>query len=176
MRDNLPMRERHTIGILGASGFIGSRLAEWLVLRDLAEVRPFVRSLRGLARLARFDLDCRIADATDQASLESQMGGCQTVFHCVVGDRETILKSIKASYCAAATAKVRRLVYLSTAVVHGNTLKHGVHDESQPSIRQPFEYNVCKALAEQQLQKLRQDGRVEIVILRPCIVFGPRSQ
>ena len=176
MRDNLPMCERQTVGILGASGFIGSRLVEWLVLRDLAEVRPFVRSFRGLARLARFDLDCRIAHATNQSILESQMRGCQIVFHCVVGGRETILKSIKASYCAAATAKVRRLVYLSSAVVHGNNLKHGINDESEPSIRQPFEYNVSKALAEQRLQTLRQDGRLEIVILRPSIVFGPRSQ
>ena len=34
----------------GANGFIGNRLVEWLVLHDLATVRPLVRSFRGMAR------------------------------------------------------------------------------------------------------------------------------
>lgn len=170
------MSKRATVAILGASGFIGYRLAEWLVLRELADVRPIVRSFKGFARVARFDLDCRVADATDQRALEPHLRGCQIAFHCVVGGRETILKSIEAAYHAAAAAGVQRLVYLSSAVVHGNNPRPGTHDDTELLLKQPFEYNVSKVLAERRLNELRRDGKVETVVLRPCIVFGPRSQ
>ncbi|MEO8679307.1 MAG: NAD(P)-dependent oxidoreductase [Vicinamibacterales bacterium] len=170
------MSKRATAGILGASGFIGSRLAEWLILNDLADVRPIVRSFRGLSRLSRFDLDSRVADATDQAGLTTELQGCDVVFHCVVGGHETILKSIEATYRAAAAAGVRRLVYLSSAVVHGHNPAPGTDDDSELLANQPFEYNVSKVMAEQRLTELSQDRKVETVVLRPCIVFGPRSQ
>ena len=124
------MADRPTVGIVGASGFIGSRLVEWLILRNLANVRPIVRSFKGMARLARFDLDCRVADATDRAALETQLKGCEVLFHCVVGGRDAILKSAEAAYRAAKRTGLQRLVYLSSAVVHGHDPTPGTHDDS----------------------------------------------
>jgi nucleoside-diphosphate-sugar epimerase len=170
------MADRPTVGIVGASGFIGSRLVEWLVLRNLANVRPIVRSFKGMARLARFNLDCRVADATDGAALEKQLNGCEVLFHCVVGGRDTILKSAAATYHAAKGAGAKRLVYLSSAVVHGHDPVPGTHDDSELVTRQPFEYNNSKVMAEHLLRRLRADGAVEVVTLRPSIVFGPRSK
>lgn len=170
------MPEKPTVGIVGASGFIGSRLVEWLALRDLAHMRPIVRSFKSMARLARFDLDCRVADATDQAALETQLEGCEVLFHCVVGGRRTILRSAEAAYRAAAGAGVRRLVYLSSAVVHGHDPAPGTNDDSKLVARQSFKYNVSKVAAERLLRRLRADGAVEVVTLRPMFVFGPRSQ
>jgi nucleoside-diphosphate-sugar epimerase len=129
-----------------------------------------------MARLARFDLDCRVADATDQAALETQLEGCEVLFHCVVGRRDTILRSAEAAYRAAAGAGVRRLVYLSSAVVHGHDPAPGTNDDSQLVARQSFDYNVSKVKAERLLRRLRADGAVEVVTLRPMFVFGPRSQ
>lgn len=170
------MAERVTAAILGASGFIGGRLTESLLLQELATVRPVVRSFRSLARLARFDLDCRIADATDPAALAAQLTGCGVVFHCVVGGHETIVRSIEATYRAAAAAGVRRLVYLSSSVVHGHNPAPGTTDDSELVSNQGFEYNVSKVQAELRLRELGRDGAVETVVLRPSIVFGPRSQ
>jgi 2-alkyl-3-oxoalkanoate reductase len=170
------MPDKPTVGIVGASGFIGSRLVEWLALRDLAHMRPIVRSFKSMARLARFDLDCRVADATDRASLQTQLEGCDVLFHCVVGQRDTILRSAEAAYRAAAGAGVRRLVYLSSGVVHGHDPAPGTNDDSKLVARQSFKYNVSKVMAERLLRRLRADGAVEVVTLRPMIVFGPRSQ
>jgi nucleoside-diphosphate-sugar epimerase len=170
------MSEHITVGVLGGSGFIGSRLVEWLILNDLAKVRPIVRSFRGLSRLARFDVDSRVADATDQARLETALRDCEVVFHCVFGCHDTALKSIEATYRAAAAAGVRRLVYLSSSVVHGHNPVPGIDEDSELMTNQPFEYNVTKVVAEHRLTELGQDGKVETVVLRPCIVFGPRSQ
>jgi len=125
------MSSRPTVAIVGTGGFIGSRLAEYLVLRDLATVRPITRSFKGHARLARFVLDARIADATNQFALEQHLRGCDTVYHCVVGGHETILASIEATYRAAAVAGVRRLVYLSSAVVHGLDPSSGTDEDTR---------------------------------------------
>jgi nucleoside-diphosphate-sugar epimerase len=129
-----------------------------------------------MARLARFDLDCRVADATDQAALQTQLEGCEVLFHCVVGQRDIILRSAKAAYRAAAGAGVRRLVYLSTGQVHGHDPVPGTNDDSKLVARQPFKYSVSKVRAERLLRRLRADGAVEVVTLRPMYVFGPRSQ
>jgi 2-alkyl-3-oxoalkanoate reductase len=170
------MPDKLTVGVIGASGFIGSRLVEWLTLHDLAQIRPILRSYKSMARLSRFDLDCRVADATDQAALQKQLEGCDVLFHCVVGQRSTILKSAEAGYRAAAGAGVRRLVYLSSGVVHGHDPVPGTNDDSKLIARQSFKYNVSKVMAEHLLRRLRKDGAVEVVMLRPMFVFGPRSQ
>lgn len=164
------------VAILGASGFIGTQLLEWLRLNDVAEVRPVVRSYKSLARVSRFRLDWRLADALDEEALVEAFRGCETVFHTVVSDRATIVGSVEKCYRAARRAKVRRMVYLSSAVVHGPCPSPDTDDDSPLLLEQPFEYNVSKVLAEQRLRYLREDGLVEVVVLRPCIVFGPRSR
>ena len=161
--------------ILGAGGFIGYRLTEYLLLAGLAEPRPVVRSFRSMARVSRFPLDARMADARDATALTSALRGCEVAFHCVVGDRTTILESIAATYAACRLAGVRRLVYLSSAVVHGHQVPEGCIETSAMPEDQPFEYNVSKIMAEHSLRSLMADGIVEVTIFRPSVVFGPRS-
>jgi nucleoside-diphosphate-sugar epimerase len=169
------MPARPVVAVLGANGFIGSRLVEWLLWNDVATVRPIVRSINSMVRAARFDLDCRVADATDRGGLPLHLKGCEVLFHCVVGPPHTILKSAEVAYQAAADAGVRRLVYLSSAVVHGNNPAPGTREESELVVDQPFEYSVSKVMAEHVLRRVGADGAVEIVTLRPSIVYGPRS-
>src|SRR5262249_60455809 len=128
-----------------------------------------------MARLSKFDLDIRVADATDERALTAAMAGCEAAFHCVVGNRHTILNSIDATYAACRDAGVKRLVYLSSAVVHGHSPARDTDEESPLLEGQSFDYNASKVLAEQKLRSLMSDGAVECVILRPSIVYGPRS-
>lgn len=163
------------VAIVGANGFIGGRAVELLHLNRLVDVRPIVRSYAALARLARFDLDCRLADAFDQAALAAAFTGCDVVVHAVAGDPAVILGTLAPVYRAAEAAGVRRLVYLSTATVHGQAPPPGVSEESPVSDRQPLAYNNAKVRAERRLHALRSGGSVELVLLRPGIVTGPRS-
>jgi 2-alkyl-3-oxoalkanoate reductase len=165
----------NTVAILGANGFIGSRIVEMFHLGGLADVRPVARSIGALARLSRFDLDWRIADALDQRALCTALAGCETVIHAIAGDLATIRNSVAPVYRAAHEAGVRRLVYLSSASVHGQAPLPGTDEESPLSRRQPVAYNNAKAWAECRLLSLRAKGSVELVILRPGIVTGPRS-
>ena len=163
------------VAILGANGFIGSRTVEMLHLEGLAEVRPIVRSMYNLARLSKFDLDCRVADAFDQSALRTAFEGCEIVIHAIAGDHKTIVDSLAPTYHAAEAAGVRRIVYLSSASVHGQSPTAGTDENSILNNRQPIAYNNSKVFAEEQLQKLRKNGSVEIVMLKPSIVVGPRS-
>lgn len=163
------------VAILGANGFIGSRAVEMFHLGGLAEVRPIVRTMSSLARLSRFDLDCRVADAFDQSALRAAFEGCDVVVHAIAGDRKTIVESLAPTYQAAQEAGVRRLVYLSTASVHGQSPSPGTDENSPLDDTQPIDYNNSKVEAERQLRELRNKGSVELVMLRPGIVFGPRS-
>lgn len=163
------------VAILGANGFIGSRTVEILHLGGLAEVHPIIRNLTSLARLSRFNLDCRIADALDRTALQTAFQGCDVVVHTVAGDHKTIIDSLAPTYQAAQDAGVKRVVYLSTASVHGQNPIPGTDENSPLSDHQPIVYNNSKVKAERQLLTLRQEGTVELVMLRPGIVFGPRS-
>jgi nucleoside-diphosphate-sugar epimerase len=163
------------VAVLGASGFIGTRIVEMFTLNELAEVRPVVRNYSSLARLSRFNLDSRVADAFDQKALESAFEGCDVAVYAVAGSVETILGTLVPVYQAAQQAGVRRLIYLSTASVHGQDPKPGTDEGSALSDQQSLPYNNAKVRAERNLRELRSGGNVEVVILRPGIVFGPRS-
>ena len=163
------------LAVLGASGFIGARIVERLHLCRKAEVRPVVRNAARLAGPARFALDGRVADGFDRAALAAAMEGCEIAVHAIAGDRRTILRTAEAAYRAAQDAGVRRLIYLSSASVHGQAPAPGTDERSPLRRRQPIAYNRHNIDAESLLRRLRSSGSVELVILRPGIVHGPRS-
>ena len=162
--------------VLGASGFVGSRFVERMHLSGEASVRPVVRSFASLARLARFELDWRVTDFSDVPKLTEALQGCDVLLHSVVGEEDTIVGTIQPVYEAASRAGVKRIVYLSSASVHGLAPTLSTNEETALSDRQTFSYNNAKVRAERQWAKMRSTGKVEVVGLRPSIVFGPRSR
>jgi len=163
------------VAIVGANGFIGSRLVENFHLAGRAEVRPVVRNLAGLARAARFRLNCRVGDALDHAAMEQAFAGCEIVIHAIAGSPQTIVESVAPVYRAANATGVRRLIYLSSASVHGQSPALGTIEASPLRDHQTIAYNNAKVRAERKLLDVRQSGKTEVVILRPGIVVGPRS-
>jgi nucleoside-diphosphate-sugar epimerase len=165
-----------TIAILGANGFIGSRAVELFHLRKRMKVKPVVRRPPSLVLCSRFSLDWAIADASCEEALAKAFQGCDVVLHAVRGDADVIAGTLDPVYRACQKAGVKRLVYLSSAAVHGQCPKPGTDEKSPLSDRQWSWYNNSKVMAERRLLELRQEGSVELVILRPTLVFGPRSE
>ncbi len=163
------------VAVQGASGFVGSRLVERLHLGGLAEVVPIVRSHASLTRVARFDLGWKMADGLDEEALAEVFAGCEVVFMSMDGTTELLLGGPGATARAAKRAGVRRIVYLSTGVTLGFDPLPGTDDETPPLIDQPWAYNRSKAVAENLIDELRRDTGMDFVVLRPMIVFGPRS-
>src|SRR5919108_49903 len=127
-----------SVAVLGANGFIGSRAVEMLHLARLSKVRPVVRTADGLATSSRLDLEGRVADAFDQVALRRAFEGCEVVVHAIAGDRKTIIETVQTAYQAADEAGVRRLIYLSSASVHGQAPIPGTDENSPLSDRQPI--------------------------------------
>ncbi|MET0144773.1 MAG: NAD-dependent epimerase/dehydratase family protein [Ilumatobacteraceae bacterium] len=163
------------VAVQGASGFVGSRLIERLHLGGMADVVPIVRTHGSLSRIARFDLDWRLADGLDGDALTEAFKGCDVAFLSVAGPEPFILGSPAATIRAARRAGVSRVVYLSTAVTLGFNPGPGTDDDTPPVTDQPWTYNRAKARAENLIDDLRHETGVEVVVLRPSIVYGPRS-
>jgi 2-alkyl-3-oxoalkanoate reductase len=165
-----------TIGVVGASGFVGERAVEMLC-EDSTIVRPIVRSPDRLTRFAAMNLDGYVANAFDASALEKAFRGCDIVIHSVLGSPGLIRGSVESAYRAAQRAGVRRLIYLSSMIVHTSAPVPGTTEASPLVENQPgFPTHIAKIDAERRLLHLREKGTVEVVIFRPGLVFGPRSR
>jgi nucleoside-diphosphate-sugar epimerase len=164
------------VAVLGAGGFVGSRAIELFHLTGAFDVRPVVRRPASLAAAARFQLDCRLADALDSRQLEQAFRGCDALLHLATGDPRMITGSVRPVHEAAARAGIRRIVYMSSASVHGQAPDPDTTEETRLHQRHAVAYNNAKVAAEREWRRLQRRGGPEMVVLRPAIVFGPRSR
>ena len=164
------------IALVGASGFVGTRMVEKWHLTKAFEVVPVVRSFSSLAVLARFELPWQVCDVLDPAVLAPAFEGCDAVVHAAIGDPGQIVRMAESIYRAAEIARVKRLVVLSSASVHGQAPPEKTDETSPLHERHAMAYNTAKVRAEKILNQLSVQGSVEVSMLRPSVVFGPRSR
>ena len=162
--------------VVGASGFVGLRIVEILSARNDCALIPVLRSASSLAVISRQRLVWRIADFLNVELLTPALRGCAVCIHAAIGDARQIPRMAEVAYRACAAAGVRRLVWLSSASVHGQDCPPGTDESCGLHVRHPLVYNNAKVRAERQLARLTRDRRVEVVVLRPSVVFGPRSR
>jgi nucleoside-diphosphate-sugar epimerase len=168
--------------ITGASGFIGGEMA-----RRLAESGRIVIALdlpgRPVAHLSRSGIRLCEGDVTSRSDCERALAGAGAVIHCAAlmggslppgeamrinaGGTETLAT-------AAGEAGVRRFVYISSVTVHGMPPRGGITEES-PLVSIGLPYADSKIAAEAALQRLQRSGAIDLAILRPGDVYGPRS-
>ena len=160
--------------VLGAGGFVGGAMVERLNGQGSRVVPVIHRIGPGSAFLARFGLQQRIADLGDPAALKRVFEGADAVFHCVTGDRAATVQGLTNSLTAAQATGIRRFVYLSSAVVHGFRPASPLVETSPIQPADGSDYAKNKADAEKVIANWR--GSPETVVLRPSIIYGPRSK
>jgi nucleoside-diphosphate-sugar epimerase len=165
-----------SVAIIGASGFVGLRTTEILSSQSEWTVRAVVRAASSLAVLARQRLDWRIVNFLSASELQTALDGCDVCVHAAIGDSRQIVDMAKAAYRACLRSGVKRLVWLSSASVHGQNAPLGTDETTPLNDRQPLLYNNAKVRAEWALEQLSRDGYVEVVRLRPSVVYGPRAR
>jgi nucleoside-diphosphate-sugar epimerase len=176
---------RRRVLVTGATGFIGSRVAEILKLRDGWDVRAIVHNPANASRLARLPIEMVQGDLKDDEKVRRMVDGCQAVVHCAVGTawgqrKEIFAVTVDGTRRLAAAALAtgaERLVHLSTISIFGDDLHMtGTIDETTP-VRptKGSEYGESKAAAERAV--LAAAGRgLAAVVLRPARVYGPNSR
>lgn len=165
------------IAVIGAGGFIGSRLIESFILDGFKDVYPIVRSNRSLANLCRFGIfeKIRIANAENEKNLLDAIKDCSIVINLISSNPKGIINSTKVIYDCCIEAKVRRLIHLSSAVVYGQVESPKINDNSPLEKHHWMPYARAKIKAELFLRNVLNLNAIEITVLRPGIVWGPRS-
>ncbi|HEX4959502.1 MAG TPA: NAD-dependent epimerase/dehydratase family protein [Thermoanaerobaculia bacterium] len=168
-----------TVLVTGATGFIGGRLAERLVLEQGAHVRALVRNVAAASRLVRFPVTVIRGDVTNPADLAAAAEGCDLVFHCAYGtsgsqkhrawvNKEGTRRLLE----AARNAKASRAIFLSTLMVYGQT-GDGDLDETAPRRRFGNPYSDSKLEAERIALDFSRSGRLPVAVIQPTAVYGP---
>ena len=162
--------------IIGAGGFVGQRLTESLVLSGDRGVRAIVRSYRNLAGLCRFGrlIDIHLADAERSADLGKALDGVSVVVNVTTGAPAGIERSTRAIHDACVRAKVSRLIHLSSAVVYGDVVRPTA-DDDPPVTAHWMPYARAKAASEVWLRQQMTTSSIDVIVLRPGIVWGVRS-
>ena len=169
-----------TVAITGATGFLGTALTDCLLDRGF-QVRILARDAD---KARRFDGRAQaviLGDICDARAVDELVRGADCVVHLVSNFRlasgppesyrrinvegtENVLR-------AARAAGVKRLVYCSTIGVHGDVRGTPANEESpfNPGDR----YQETKLEAEQKVRAAAGGGPMEIVVVRPCSMYGP---
>ncbi len=177
----LIMFENKKILVTGGTGFIGSRLAERLYLDEKADVRVMVHSWPKAAWVSRLDVELIKADITNYEEVEKAVEGCEIVFHCVGvgGSREQALKinaeGTRNVVTACKKQGVKRVVYLSSVVVHGDKIFDNL-DENAAFVSYGDAYADAKIEAEKVFWQLIKEYNIAGSVVRPTYVWGPLSQ
>jgi dihydroflavonol-4-reductase len=170
--------------VTGATGFIGGHLARKLRGRG-DEVVALVRSPAKASALSELGVQLVEGDLSSRDALDSALAGCDSAFHAAAVYKVGIPKSERAAMRdtnvggtervldAAADAGVKRIVYVSTVGVFGNT-GGVVVDESYKHPADDFNsvYEQTKHEAHQvALDRIAKGA--PIVIVQPGGVYGP---
>ena len=176
------MTREHTCLVTGATGFIGGHLTEELVRRGIP-VRCLARSTSDTSLLEELGVEIAVADLQDPESLASAVEGCHYVFHCgaLVSDWATRAEIERVNVAgtrniveAAARASVERFIHFSSTDVYGYPGTRAV-DETHLATGFANWYSQTKRGAEAEVRRVERTAEMEVVILRPATVYGPRS-
>jgi nucleoside-diphosphate-sugar epimerase len=170
--------------ITGATGFVGSHLAEACAARGIP-VRTVARPGSDTALLERLGADIRRGDLTDADLVCQAADGVDLVFHCAakVGDwgpveeyRAVNVEALRALLEACKGRPLRRFVHLSSLGVYAARHHYGT-DESEPLPERHVDgYTQTKVEAERLALQYQREHGVPVVVLRPGFIYGPRDR
>jgi nucleoside-diphosphate-sugar epimerase len=165
--------------VTGASGFVGGRLVERLVLECGAQVRVTVRSVARAAKLSRFPVELAVGDLRDRSATAEAAAGCDVVFHCARGrdgdahDRRAVdVDGTRNLLDGAVGAGASRFVHTSTFVVY-DIPPSGDLDETSRAAKGGDAYVIAKRDAER--MALTYSSQLPVVVVQPTVVYGPHA-
>ncbi len=169
------------VAVTGASGGIGEATVRRLVAVG-ANVRGLTRSEAGAERLREAGAEVVQGDLLDAARLQELFRGADLGLHLAAwmggkgGPREARRVNVdgaRAVAAAAGAAGARRLVHVSSVAVYGPVLQ-GTVDETTPTRAVGDPYGDTKLQGEEAARVAAQAADLDLVVLRPTMVYGPR--
>lgn len=168
--------------LTGASGFVGKAVLKIAQQRTL-EIRPVYRSLDS----AKAQLNAvLVSDLNGSADLSQALQGVDVVIHAAARAhimREETLNPL-AEYRRvnvegtlnlarqAASAGIRRFVFISSIKVNGEATALGQPFTADDTPAPEDAYGLSKAEAEAQLRQVARETGMEVTIIRPPLIYG----
>ena len=173
--------------VTGATGLLGSHIVEQLRKRDMP-VRVLVRRGADRSWLETQGVEFVEGDITEPASLKQACAGVDAVYHSAakVGDwgpwdefQRVTIDGTRNMLAAAAAAGVRRFVHISSISVYGYYTNDVTVDETFATAYGLYRwayYSKSKVAAEELAWDAHRSGQIEVTIIRPAWIYGPRDR
>jgi nucleoside-diphosphate-sugar epimerase len=169
--------------VTGATGFVGRTLCDHLAHHG-HEVRRAVRAARGTSAPDAV-ATVVVGDVGPSTDWSAALAGVDAVVHlaarvhmledtaadALAEYRRINVEGTRSLAAAARRAGVRRLLFLSSAKVHGERSVRPFTEMDAP--RPEDAYAVSKLEAEEALKQTLAGGQTQWTILRPPLVYGP---
>ena len=165
----------NNILVTGANGFVGYHLIENINSKYsiVGQVRRFIEPT--LSEIPLFELD-----VSSESNWRKNLQGVNTIIHlaAVAHNKannldyinEVNVKGTVNLACQAVECGVKRFIFISSIGVLGNSTFIPFNEESPFSAHSS--YTESKLLAEQELLKISEETGLEVIIIRPALVYG----
>lgn len=171
-----------SILLTGATGFVGTAVARKLSISNQHELVVAVRRPCRIAGCGRVHVIGELGDSVDWTDTLAEIS---IVVHAAA--RAHLTRNSAINHVAdfrhvnvggtlelakqAAQSGVKRFIFISSIGVNGNNNTRPFTAADQPSPAEP--YALSKWEAEQGLWQIQQETGMEVVIIRPPLVYGP---
>lgn len=170
--------------VTGSTGFVGSALMASLSLGNVA-FRAAVRS--GECRIFEGVDVTRVGDLRPDTDWFDALNGVSVVVHAaarvhVMADRAAdplsefrrVNTDCTLNFARqAASTGVKRFIFLSSIKVNGEQTQVGQRYTPSDTPRPSDPYGISKCEAEEGLRRIAEETGMEVVIIRPVLVYGP---
>lgn len=169
--------------VTGGTGFIGSALTNKITADNCFELSVSVRTDVKVPGASTY----HVADLSSETSWSSALEGVDVVVHTAA--RVHVMQDSSADPLAefrkvnvdgtlnlarqAAAAGVKRFVFLSSIKVNGESTAPGKAFQPDDLPSPKDFYGISKMEAEKALLELAQFEEMEVVVIRPVLVYGP---
>ncbi|MGA2035082.1 MAG: NAD-dependent epimerase/dehydratase family protein [Thermoguttaceae bacterium] len=169
-----------TVLVTGAAGFLGRHVLQKL-LADGQSVRALVRTAEQGEPLRKLGASVALGDIRDRTAVEAATSGAEVVYHCAaavgahysaeevyainLGGARNVLDALR-------QANRGRLVLVSSVNVLG-IRNYEKANEDLPCRRESESHADVKIDAEQAALDYHRQYGVDVVIVRPALIYGP---
>jgi nucleoside-diphosphate-sugar epimerase len=165
--------------VTGASGFVGTALCRALLARG-HEVRAAVRAASAPGTAPAHLHQVVIPDIAASFDRGALLDGIDTVVHLAAmahraasdADLRRVNSDAAVRLAEAAAGLVRRFIFLSSVKVHGEDSGGGTYGE-EDALKPEDSYGRSKLEAERALTETAARIGMELVMIRPPLVYGP---
>jgi nucleoside-diphosphate-sugar epimerase len=173
-------KQINKILVMGASGFVGGRLVEKLIIEHGHIPKCLVRDYGKLTRIARFPVEIVYGDIIQPDGFEQSIKNCDVYIYSAHGkDKnkaiswEVDTNGLENMLKLAVKNRIKQFIFLSTTAIYESESSKGEFDESVVPVCSQRDYAGGKLEGEKICFEYSKKYNLPVTVLRPTIIFGP---